>query len=64
MLNPRFFPGCSKRPRCKAAGRRPGYPVRWVQAYWRYAAASAEAGQRRRWAFLSSLLTLAPSAGF
>ena len=33
----------------------PGYPVRWVQAYWRYAATSSEADQRSRWAFFSSL---------
>ena len=40
-----------------------GYPVRWVQAYWRYAAASAEVGGvpvRRmglgRWVFFSSLV--------
>ncbi len=26
------------------------------EAYWRYAAASGKAGQRRRWAFFSSLL--------
>ena len=65
MLNPRFFSGRSKRPRCKAAGRRPS------EAYWRYAAESAEAGGvpvrrmgHRRWAFFSSLLMLAPSAGF
>src|SRR5512139_1679894 len=28
----------------------------WVQAYWRYAAASGEAGQRRRWALMGSRL--------
>jgi hypothetical protein len=38
-----------------------GYPVRWVNTYWRYVAASPPisdgypAGQRGRWAFLSSL---------
>jgi len=25
------LPGCSKRSRCKATHRRPGYPVPWVQ---------------------------------
>ena len=25
-----------------------GYPVRWVQAYWKYAVASAEAGHTHR----------------
>ena len=33
-----------------------GYPVRWVQTYWRYVAASAEPNQRRRWVLFSSRL--------
>ena len=44
----RPHPGCSKRPRCKAARDAPS------EAYSRYAATSARARQRRRWAFFSS----------
>src|SRR5512140_3702876 len=46
----RFHIGCSKRSRCKAARDGPSEAYSW------YAAASARAGQRRRWAFFSSLL--------
>ncbi len=48
----RFRPGCSKRSRCKAARAGP------TEAYAGYAAGSARARQRRRWAFFSSLLEL------
>jgi hypothetical protein len=39
-----------KEARCKAEGRSPS------EAYWRYAAASGEALQRRRWPFFSNLI--------
>jgi hypothetical protein len=48
--HPRVCPGCSKRSRCKAERGGPS------EAYWKYAAASARAFQRRRWAFFSSLV--------
>ena len=47
--------GCSKRSRCEAARDVP------TEAYAGYAAGSARARQRRRWAFFSSLL--GPSDG-
>ena len=54
MLKARFCPGCSNGPRCKAARKGPS------EAYFRYAAASARASQRRRWAFFSSLPGILP----
>ena len=56
-LSPRLLkPGCSKRSRCKAVREGRSTRRRWVQAYFRYAATSAQAEQRRRSAFFSSLL--------
>ena len=48
--------------RCKAARGGRGTHRRWVQAYSRYAAASARAIQRRRWAGFSGLLQRAAQA--
>src|SRR5512138_1332502 len=50
-------PGRSNRSRCKAERAGPS------EAYWRYAAASARAFQRRRWAGFSGLLQVLPRIG-
>src|SRR4030042_3246396 len=49
--------GCSKRSRCKAARDAPS------EAYSMYAATSAQACQRSRWAFFSRLLGHEDAAG-
>ena len=54
----RVSPRLLKKTQMQGGTPEAGYPVRWVQAYWKYVAASAEADQRSRWAFFSSLLSL------
>jgi len=54
MSFPRYT-GCSKRSRCQAVRAGWGTHRRWVQAHSRYAATSARARQRRRWAVFSGL---------
>jgi hypothetical protein len=50
------LPRLLKKVHMQGGARRPSTQRSWIQAYWRYAAVSAEAGQRSRWAFFSSLL--------
>ena len=63
MLNNSLSPRLLKKVQMQGGTPEAGYPVRWVQAYWRYVAASAEAGGapsrrlgHRRWVFFSGLL--------